>query len=181
MVQSAGTPEVFPSLLAARDFLEDKGYRIPKSKIYRDKDAGKITLGEDGKTVTAMAAWEYAEKHLEKINVNSKDLKDLQARKINNTIRNQDLDFEKKQFEFDKDKGNYILRKDFEAELAARAVILESGFRHMFNTKAREWIALVGGKADKSADLLQALNTGLDEQLNNYASVQTFQVMFEAE
>jgi hypothetical protein len=180
MISPTEKKYVFPSLMAARDFLESKGYKIPKSKIYRDKDTGKINLAEDGKSVTAIAAWEYAEEHLEKNSVNSTDLKDLQAKKVRNAIRNQDLEYEKKAFELEREQGKYVLRSDFERELAARAAVLDAGFRHLFNMRASEWIALVGGKPDKAADFLQSLNHGLDTQLNEYASTRTFQVLFES-
>lgn len=174
--------KIFSSLLQVKDFLVGKGYRVSKSKIYRDAEVGKIdvTEGSSGnKSVSALAAWEYAEKHLEKPGVNKGDLKDLQARKIRNAIRNQDIEYEKKKFDLEKERGKYIPREDFDAELAARAAVLESGFRHLFNTKAREWIALVGGHVDRQPDFLAAMNDALDAQLNAYASIRVFQVIFE--
>lgn len=171
---------VFPSLLAASEFLAGKGYKVSKSKIYRDESTGKITKQADG-SVTALAAWEYAEKYLEKTGVNKDDLKDLQATKIRNAIRNQDIEYKRKEFELDRELGRYLPRRDFEAELAARAVILETSLKHLFNTRVGEWIALVGGHPNKSPDLLQVLHNNLEEELSSYASTQTFQVIFTEE
>jgi len=172
----------FSSLLQVMEYLIGKGYKVSKSKIYRDAENGKIVVASDAagnKSVTALAAWEYAEKHLEKTGANKKDLKDLQARKLMNAIRNQDMEFEKKRFELDRDRGKYVPRSDLEAELAARAVIFDSMWRHLFNTRVRTWIALVNGKAEKAADLLAALNEALDQLLNEYATTKQFQVLFE--
>ena len=180
---SEDSGKVFSSLMQVIDYLTGKGYKVSKSKIYRDAENGKIAVMTDEtsglKSVTGLAAWEYAEKHLEKTGANSEDLKDLQARKLMNAIRIQEVEHQRKTFDLERERGKYLLRSDFEAELAARAAVLESGFRHLFNLKAREWIAAVGGKPDRQADFLAALNAGLDEQLNVYATTKVFQVLFE--
>jgi hypothetical protein len=174
--------KVFTSLLQVMAYLIEQGYKVSKSKIYRDAENGKITVTTDdagNKSVAALAAWEYAEKHLEKIGANKGDLKNLQATKLMQAIKIQEVEHRRKTFDLEKEQGKYIPRADFESELAARAAVLESGFRHLFNVKAREWIAIVGGKPERTADFLAALNAGLDEQLNTYATTQVFQVIFE--
>jgi len=173
---------VFTSLLQVKDYLIGQGYKVSKSKIYRDAENGKITAVTDGsgnKSVSAIAAWEYAEKHLEKTGVNKGDLKNLQAQKLMNAIRNQDIEYKRKAFDLDREQGKYIPRAEFESELAARAAVLESGFRNLFNLRVREWIAQVNGKPERAADFLASLNAGLDEQLNMYATTKVFQVLFE--
>jgi hypothetical protein len=174
--------KVFTSLLQVMAYLIEQGYKVSKSKIYRDAENGKITVTTDdagNKSVAALAAWEYAEKHLEKVGANKGDLKNLQATKLMQAIKIQEVEHRRKTFDLEKEQGKYIPRADFESELAARAAVLESGFRHLFNVKAREWIAIVGGKPERTADFLAALNAGLDEQLNTYATTQVFQVIFE--
>jgi len=173
---------VFSSLLEAMKYLTGQGYKVSKSKIYRDAENGKITVDTDAagnKSVTALAAWEYAEKHLEKTGVNKGDLKNLQAQKLMNAIKIQEIEHRRKTFDLEKEQGKYIPKAEFESELAARAAVLESGFRNLFNLRVREWIALVNGKPDRAADLMAALNQGLDEQLNTYATTRVFQVIFE--
>ena len=173
---------VFTSLLQVKDYLIGQGYKVSKSKIYRDAENGKITAVTDtagNKSVSAIAAWEYAEKHLEKTGVNKGDLKNLQAQKLMNAIRNQDIEYKRKAFDLDREQGKYIPRAEFESELAARAAVLESGFRNLFNLRVREWIAQVNGKPERAADFLASLNAGLDEQLNMYATTKVFQVLFE--
>jgi hypothetical protein len=96
-----------------------------------------------------------------------------------NAIKIQDIEHRRKTFDLEKEQGKYIPKADFESELAARAAVLESGFRNLFNIRIREWIALVNGKPERAADLMAALNRGLDEQLNTYATTRSFQVIFE--
>jgi len=106
---------VFTSLLQVKDYLIGQGYKVSKSKIYRDAENGKITAVTDtagNKSVSAIAAWEYAEKHLEKTGVNKGDLKNLQAQKLMNAIRNQDIEYKRKAFDLDREQGKYIPRAD---------------------------------------------------------------------
>jgi hypothetical protein len=170
----------FSSLHETCLYLNAEGYKVSKSKIYRDADEGKITREADG-TVTAEAAREYAKTHLVRSDAvhTKEELKNLQATKLKKAIRNQDIDYARKKFDLEKEQGKYIPRDDFNAEMAARAAVLDSGFRHLFNVKTREWIKLVEGNPDRQADLLAQLNQDLDEQLTKYATTQVFQVLFE--
>lgn len=169
---------VFASLLAACEYLVSKGYKVSESKIYRDKNAGKITLEQDGKSISTKAVWEYAEEYLEKTGVNGQDLSDIQSQKEYASLELKEEQIKKVRFQREKEEGKYILRSEFEKELASRAVVLDAGFRHLFNMRASEWVAIVNGQPDKSSDLLSALNNGLDEQLRAYASLRSFYVVF---
>lgn len=168
----------FPSLLEACDHLKKVGFRISKSKLYRDRDKNFFKVNPDG-TVPESEIRAYAAEHLPKSRASLNDLDDIHAVKTAREVERLEKQNEKLQFELDRERGKYIPREDFEAELAARAAVLDSGFRHLFNTKAREWIALVAGRVDRQADFLSALNQSLDNQLNTYASTRVFQVMFE--
>ena len=167
----------FPSLLAAMENLASAGYKISKSKIYRDKDKNFIRVNTDG-TVPETEVRAYAAT-LERKGGSIDDLNDIHNRKTGKEIERLEEQIRKLRFDREKEQGKFIPRGEFESELAARAAVFDSGFRHAFNVKAREWIALVGGKPEKAADFLLALNQALDEQLTSYATTRTFQVMFE--
>lgn len=169
----------FSSLRSVARHLRQAGFKISKSKLSRDKKKGLICVNPDG-TINESEVRAYTVT-LERLNGNIQDLNDIHTQKTASEVKSIELKIAKQQFELDKDQGKYVLRQDFESELAARAVVFDSGFRHLFNTKVREWIVLVGGKVDKSADFLQALNECLDAQLNEYASIKSFKVIFEAE
>ena len=166
----------FASLFAVVDHLSSAGFKISKSKIYRDKDKNRIKINQDG-TVPETEVRAYAAT-LERKEGDIGDLNDIHTRKTAKEIERLDEQVKKIKFENAKEQGKYIPRVDFEAELAARAGVFDTGFRHAFDMHVREWIALVGGKPEKSADFLLALNRVLDEQLNNYATTRTFQVIF---
>lgn len=170
---------MFDSLLTVCDHLKACGYKISKSKLYRDRDKGMIRVLPDGRVLESEVRG-YAST-LERIDGDIGDLNDIHAKKVSKEVERLDEQIAKLRFEREKEEGKYIPRKDFEAELAARAVVFEAGFRHLFNVKVREWIAMVSGKMEKSAELLRDLNMSLDEQLTMFASIRTFQVMFEEE
>lgn len=171
--------KIFSSTLKVLNHLYDAGYKISDSKIYRDKKAGLLKVNSNGTVDEAEVRAYAAGLHRREGNID--DLSDLQHRKSDKELKILEIKEKKMTFELGRDMGKYIPRNEFEAELAARAVVLESGFRHFFSVKAREMIAIVGGKVEKTADFLQALNDGLDEQLNQYASTDVFQVLFDEE
>ncbi|EMS79185.1 hypothetical protein [Desulfotignum phosphitoxidans] len=172
--------QAFPSLLDACEHLKKVGYRISKSKIYRDRDKNFFKVNPDG-SVPEAELRAYAAEHLPKSRASLNDLDDIHAVKTAREVERLEKQNEKLQFEMDRERGKYLPRRDFEAELAARAVILETSLKHLFNTRVGEWIALVGGHPNKSPDLLQVLHNSLEEELSNYASTQTFQVIFTEE
>lgn len=172
--------KAFPNLITAMAHLDKAGYKISKSKIYRDKDKNFIQVEPDG-SVLESEVRAYAATLERKDGAGLDDLNDVHLSRARKDVELREMKIQKMQFDLEKEKGLYIERKLFEAELAARAVVFESGFRHAFTMHVREWIALVGGKLEKEGDFLQALNQSLDKQLTGYAATHLYQVMFEKE
>ncbi len=167
----------FVSLRAVLIHLERSGYKISQSKIYRDKNKGLIQVRPDGKVPKAEAR-AYAAT-LEHIDGHTGDIKDIQVRKKVKEADSLDLKVEKQRWELDRDQGQYMPIKDFHTELAARAVIFETGMKHCFNMRVGEWVALVGGKPERAPDLLQEMIQPVEQELNSYANPQTFHVVIE--
>ncbi|MCG8634206.1 MAG: hypothetical protein MI863_10285 [Desulfobacterales bacterium] len=182
MDEKQKTVPAFPNRRAVLLAIKDAGYQISRAKFYRDcgkpgKENGQIRVNEDG-SVNESEVREYC-KTLKRIGGDIEDLNDIQARKTAKEVESLELKVKKQEFELDREKGKYLPRRDFEAELAARAVVLETGLKHHFNTRVGEWIALVCGKPEKAPDLLQELNTALESELGSYATTRSFQVIFE--
>ncbi len=169
----------FPSLRSVLTHLDTAGFRISNAKIYRDRDKGMIRVNAD-KSVSETEVRAYAAT-LERKAGNIGNLNDIQAQKTAKEVESLDLKVKKQLFDYEREQGKYLPLKDFEPEMAARTVILESGLKHLFNTRVGEFIALVGGKPEKAPDLLHVLHTSLEEVLSNYASTRTFQVIFESD
>ena len=92
-------------------------------------------------------------------------------------IEKLDREIERLQWDLDQKKGKYILRDDFEMELAARAVVLESGLRHLIRSRLPEFMATAGAEENKIPGSVEQLNTALDSLMNDFANTEKFQVM----
>lgn len=176
--ETVHTP-TFKSLLEVCNHLERTGYRISKSKLYRDRDKGMIRVNPDG-TVPETEVRAYAST-LERIGGNIDDMSDIQARKIMKELELRDEQVKKLKFQREVEEGKYMPRREFEAELASRAVVLDSGLRHMAQMHVAEWVAMVQGKSGMIPDLIQAMNSEIDRMMNEYATMEHFQVMFQLE
>ena len=165
----------FKSLHQVLQHLKTAGYKIGKSKLYEDAQKGAIRTSPDGSVLeTEVRAYAGT---LARVDGDIQDLNDVHNRKAAKDVELTDIKIRRAQLDLDKELGKYILRKDLEQELAARAMIFENGFRHLFATQAAEWIAMVAGKPDKLPDFMRELNQALDSQLSAYATTRTFQVL----
>jgi hypothetical protein len=166
----------FPNRRSAVKSLQEAGYQISDAQFYRHCEKGMVRVNPDGSVLESEIRGYTA--NLKRIVGDIEDLNNIHSLKTKKEVEKLELQNAKLKFDQEKEQGKYIPRVDLYSELASRAAVLDTGFRHMFNVHAREWIALVGGQFDKSADFLQALNHALDEQLNTYANIKTFHVLF---
>ena len=173
---------IFKNRLEVLEYLQDLGYGIQKSKLYLDCNAGILRMQPD-KSILESAVQDYI-RHPESGLVKAaelgekKEAEDLSMEKLRLEVENQRIKNKDLQLKLDKELGKYLPRDDFEMELASRAAVLDSGIRHGVTVKAAELILMVGGDQEKRADFLKTFQLLLDEQLNRFASTQTFQVMF---
>jgi len=168
----------FESLLQVMEHLKQAGFRISKSKLYRDRDKGLIRVQKDG-SVLESEVRAYAGNCLDRIAGQIEDMSDIQSRKALKDVELREEQILKIRLAREVEQGKYLLRRDFEAELASRAVILDSGLRHMVQMKVGEWVAMVGGKPAMVPDFIQNINRELDSLMNGFATLESFQVVFQ--
>ncbi len=168
--------ENFKNVLAVLNYLRDQGFKVGRDKIYSDAKTGLLRVQKD-KTVL----WADVKLYSGTLKVSrddaGEDLAEDHKIKTRKEIEKLDLQNEKLQFELDKERGKYLAKKDFAMEVAARAVILDTGIRHMFQVNAAEYIALVGGDMMKTNALLERMNADFDKTMNSFATMERFQVM----
>lgn len=167
-------PEKFKNVKAVLDFLKSSGFKIQKSKIYEDAREGLLRVQEN-KSVFGVDAKLYSVT-LKREDADSEPA-ELAAEKLRKESLKLDLQNEKLQFELDRLAGKYMPKADFERELAARGAVLDNGLRRKFAVTAQDFIALVGGRLNKTPDIIDFFNRILDEQMNVFATTETFQVM----
>lgn len=169
----------FGSLHQVLQHLKSSGFKIGKSKLYEDAKKGAIRISPDGSVLeTEVRAYAGT---LQRQDGDIQDLNDVHNRKAAKDVELTDIKIKRAQLDLDKELGKYIPRKDLEQELAARALIFENGFRHLFATRADEWVSIVGGRREKMPEFMRALNQALDAQLSVYATTKTFQVLILAD
>lgn len=168
--------ERFKNTLAVLEYLKAEGYKIGRDKIYSDAKKGLLRV-QDDKSVLGADVTLYASACLPKLVDSGGDASEAQALKARKEAELLDLKIEKTQFELDKERGKYLKKKDFAMEMAARAVVLDSGIRHHFRVNVSEYIAIAGGDPLKANQVLDRLNEDLDAAMTEFATTSTFQVM----
>lgn len=170
------------SKIKAAQFLRRQGYKIGKTKLYDDAQKGLIQIQADGK-IKESDLWAYVSAvGLDQPDVSGPDPSQVQeAQREKTELEKQELQIkiEERTFKLERERGRYIPREDLELELASRAGVFDSGLRTMIKANARDWVAMVHGRADLVPDLVETMFTELDKLLNEYARMDRFQVIFE--
>jgi len=176
--------EYLKNRLEAVQWLQDQGYKVKKSKVYNDARAGRLHICNDG-SVRISDLRDYVQRQglepLREATEPDEASEDLQRQKIREELRKLQLQNEREEFNRQKELGKYIPRENLELELASRAGVLDSGLRTDIKTHARDWVHLVGGRADLVPDFVEAILDVLDRRLNEYARMDRFEVLFEEE
>lgn len=175
-----------PSLLEAASWLNSLGYKIGKSKLYKDKDKGLIFVWADGRVYKSDAEL-YARKHLvlgKSVDIADPEMQDLEAlqrEKLQSEVFRLRKQIEKMDFEIDKDRGKFLLRSDFDRELAARWLVFKQSFEQFFRRQAPKLIQLVDGNLGKTPDFLEAVLGAVRKELNEMANTESFKIIFTDE
>ncbi len=172
-----------PTLLEAASWLNSLGYKIGKSKLYNDKNKGLIFVWADGRVYKSDAEL-YARKHLvlgKSVDIADPEMQDLEAlqrEKLQNEVSRLRKQIEKMDFEIDKDRGKFLLRSDFDRELAARWLVFKQSFKQFFRRQAPKLIQLVDGDLGKTPDFLEAVLGAVRKELNEMANTESFKIIF---
>lgn len=168
------------------EWLVAKGYKVKKSKLYKDAKAGLLRVEDDG-TVLMESVRRYLEHpeagvkaHMETVEAGSDlEIKEYHRRAAIAKAKKTELEAKRLEFEMEKDAGRWLPREDLELEMAGRCAVLERGFRNLVQVKAADWVAACGGDPNRAGELRAAVNAELDVLLNEFARSDNFQVLFE--
>lgn len=177
------TGEAFDNLASVLQHLENGGYKVTKTSLYRHHREGKILPQSDG-TYHEKDVDRYARTFL-KQKATGKRIQEktdqLQREKLEQELKNLKLKNDREQLSYDKEKGLYIPRDEEEIELAARAGILQAGLKHWIQSNAADWISSVGGDTRKVGELINSMTNNLDEHINHYAGNREYEVVIDEE
>lgn len=166
---------------AVLSYVEESGKKLKKTKLYDDIGKGRLKRQPDGsfklRDVDRYAATLPTLGTSDKV---ARDAATRQKRREEAEIRRIENAAAKERFQLDVLRGRYVSRDQVYLELATRAVTLASGLKTAFEAEGMSVVHLVDGNPKKLADLMQKLESILDAALNEYATLDEFEVMFVA-
>ena len=164
-------------------YLTAEGWKVTRTSLYRHHKEGKLAPRPDG-TYALRDVDRYAKSWLKEKSTGKRvgeAMEELQRRKLQLEIANQELENKRKSLAYDKDLDRFVPRELMEIELATRAGILDAGLKHWVQSHAAEWIRMADGDTKKVGDVINLMNRDLDEHINSYARPQEYQVIIDAE
>jgi hypothetical protein len=159
-------------------WLQACGYQREKSQFYDDIKFGRLRSNNDG-VFTVRLVKKYA-RTLPRIGTGKTEAEekmDLGQQKQQEEIEKLRLHNSKAKFEFDVEQGKYFPREDFERELAARLVVLDSGIERLIRDSTAKMIHISGGDQKNSEHLIDFLVAAKNDLLNSYATTKTYHVL----
>lgn len=178
---------IFDNKMEALKWLKAEGYKIGKSKLYNDAAAGRLKQQAGGKIKEKDVKLYIKRARLvrpEKIPDAGTD--EMTKQKLQLEIRKLEEDVKEKEIKNLALVGKYMPKADVYMQLASRAVAFDAGLKHRFNTEADEVVESLSGIKEhhrRVAIVRQWAITNINEQLNDFADVKTFQavILKEAE
>lgn len=170
----------FSDLAQVMAYLKKDGWAVAKSSLYRHFSQGKIPVRE-GMFLRADVD-RYAKAWLKRKETGKRvqeETEDLHRQKLEKELKRLDIEINQRQLIYDRESGRLMSREKMEIELAGRAIVLESGLKHLIHTSAMEWIRLVDGDAGKEGELIHHVTLALDEHLNRYSQPIDYRIVID--
>lgn len=173
------TPESFAELKDVLGYLQQTGWQVSRSGIFKHQSDGKIKRDKQSSRFLLKTVEKYADNWLARAETGTNPKKDqskMYDRKLTSEVRLKEAQAKKAELDLAVANGKYLLREDMERELVGRALILDSSFRHYLKNNAPEWIDLVGGDQKNLSILRDEMMATLDRVMNTFASTHDFVV-----
>ena len=180
-MQGDGPEPAVKNRLEVLKHLRREGFKIGKSKLYKDAGDGLLRIQPDGSVLERDIDRYVRIANLKKpAEISDTELQQLQKSKGEMEVEKLRQQVSDLKFKQDVAQGKYILRSEFEMEMAGRAGALDAGLRHRFMSECRDLTDAVKGDPSLVPVLQEMLGRMLDEALNEYASLDNFQVIIES-
>ena len=173
-------PAAFENLIKALQFLQGEGYKVSKSKIYKDREIGKIRTQSDG-SVLESDLWAYAvNAELKKTGaaVNHEKIGVIQEAKVKEELQLTKARREKLEFELERDRGLYTKTDDVLLEIAVKIAVLEAAWKNMVRTNADEWLHRARERPKLLCELIYA---DFDKLLDDFGNLPEINVHIKRE
>ena len=170
------TAPTLTNLLAVVKHVTAAGWRLKKSTAYKHHEEGKLRPEKDG-TYAVSKVDKYAATFLKKLDGTTNDeLDQFQAERAQAETEKTKAQSENWELRNKILKGLYVEKGEFERALAQRAATFRVDMEAFIRSGAGGIIKLVGGKADKTPDLIEYMLGEAAGWLNRYAEERDFAV-----
>jgi len=166
----------YENLMAVAKYLQGKGYKVKKSKLYYDRKKKLIKVQVDGsvfqRDVDAYAkGLDYLGDPAGGIETTLKRIKESEAIRSAAKAEEAEIDLRIKRKEI-------MSRSDASLEKAACINVMESNFLNMVETQAAAWAEIMGGNMNKVPLLINAIREDWRDYSNRLAEMDLFQVEY---
>jgi hypothetical protein len=163
----------FKNLMEVVGYLKGKGYKIGKSKIYKDRRDNQIRVQPDG-SVLQRDADAYSKTlqllgdPLRGLEAAQQKIKELEAKRLQGQIDSLEYDLAIK-------RDRYVLREDAEMERAENAAAIFIGISNGIIGSARVLIETADGDPKRLQEFVEAVKLELNRAANSLAKLETIE------
>ena len=161
----------FKNLMEVVGYLRGKGYKIGKSKIYKDRNSGQIRVQPDG-SVLQKDADAYSKTlqllgdPLRGLEAAQKKKAELEALRLQGQIATLEHDLNVK-------RDLYVFKEDAELERSENAAAIFIGISNGLIGRARALLEAAGGHPENLIEFIEAMKRELDAAANTVARMDT--------
>ena len=153
------------------------GYQVSKSKLYRDKDSGKIRVEADGSVLETEVRL-YALTHLNRDVATLKDPVESQAQKVELEKEKLKEQIAKLKFSREREQGLYVPREEVDKRMVAIMTAMDQCIRQAIDLNMTDLIRKVEGDVLKANEAVFFLEEKINEALHQLSRTDQFSVQF---
>jgi len=169
----------FKNLMEVVGYLRGKGYKIGKSKIYKDRQGNQIRVQPDG-SVLQRDADAYS-KTLQLLGDPLRGLEAAQQKKVDLEGKRLQGQIDALEHDLDVKRNLYVLRDDSEMEKSENAAAIFIGISNGMIDSARVFIEAAGGDPNRLQEFVAALKQELNRAANSLAKLETINFSIDRE
>jgi hypothetical protein len=173
-------PESFATAIKVYEYLKEEGWQIGRSQFYEHIKQKKLRPRKGVFSLTAVER--YAKRHLKHSETGQKvndKLDRMQEEKAELELKRARVNFERDEYELNVKRGRYITREEHELAIVGRAVAFMAHLNHSVQSRAGDWIELVGGDQGRAAELVAAIVAELELRMGDFAADVEIDVILE--
>ena len=162
--------------MAALRFLQAKGFKVQKSRLYKDVKRGKLRMQSNGR-ISVAAAIEYGENYLK---IDPPDFEGTRALTLEEKhhqvellkARRRKLDLEHGLL-----SGRYVERDQVLTEFSVKLGLIDSVFKTGVRTSVAGWLHEIGADPEKGEALFSHFEAEIDRLMGDMANMETIKVV----